>query len=33
VVIFAVFAFALYFAAVDAVVGGAVQKLFDMFTK
>ena len=33
VVIFAVFAFALYFAVVDAVVGGAVQRLFDTFTK
>lgn len=33
VVIFAVFAFALYFAVVDAVVGGAVQRLFDAFTK
>jgi len=33
VVIFAVFAFALYFALVDAVVGGAVQKMFDAFTK
>jgi preprotein translocase subunit SecE len=33
VVIFAVFAFAVYFAVVDAVVGNAIQKLFDMFTK
>ena len=33
VVIVAVFAFAAYFALVDAVVGRAVQKLFDTFTK
>lgn len=33
VVIVAVFAFAAYFAVVDAVVGRAVQKLFDTFTK
>ena len=33
VVIFAVFAFAVYFAVVDAVVGGAVQRMFDAFTK
>ena len=33
VVIVAVFAFAAYFMVVDAVVGEAVQKLFDTFTK
>ncbi len=33
VVIFAVFAFAAYFAVVDTVVGRGVQKLFDTFTK
>ncbi len=33
VVIVAVFAFAAYFAVVDAVVGRAIQKLFDTFTK
>jgi len=33
VVIFAVFAFAAYFAVVDAVVGRGIQKLFDTFTK
>jgi preprotein translocase subunit SecE len=33
VVIFAVFAFAAYFAVVDYIVSGAVQKLFDTFTK
>ena len=33
VVIFAVFAFAAYFALVDAVVSSGVQKLFDAFTK
>jgi preprotein translocase subunit SecE len=33
VVIVAVFAFAGYFAVVDAVVGRAIQKLFDTFTK
>jgi preprotein translocase subunit SecE len=33
VVIFAVFAFAAYFAVVDAIVGRAVTKLFDTFTK
>ena len=33
VVIFAVFAFAAYFAVVDTVVGRGVQKLFDIFTK
>jgi preprotein translocase subunit SecE len=33
VVIVAVFAFAAYFAVVDAVVGRGVQKIFDTFTK
>jgi preprotein translocase subunit SecE len=33
VVIFAVFAFAAYFAVVDTLVGRAIQKLFDYFTK
>jgi preprotein translocase subunit SecE len=33
VVIFAVFAFAAYFAVVDAVVGRGIQALFDKFTK
>jgi len=33
VVIVAVFAFAAYFAVVDAVVGRAIQKLFDTFAK
>jgi len=33
VVIVAVFAFAAYFAAVDAVVGRTIQKIFDTFTK
>jgi preprotein translocase subunit SecE len=33
VVIVAVFAFAAYFAVVDAVVGRLIQKLFDTFTK
>lgn len=33
VVIFAVFAFAAYFAVVDTIVGRAIQKLFDTFTK
>ena len=33
VVIVAVFAFAAYFMVVDAIVGEAVQKLFDTFTK
>ena len=33
VVIFAVFAFAAYFAVVDALVGRGIQKLFDTFTK
>jgi preprotein translocase subunit SecE len=33
VVIFAVFAFAAYFAVVDTLVGRAIQKLFDTFTK
>lgn len=33
VVIFAVFAFAAYFAVVDTLVGRFIQKLFDMFTK
>lgn len=33
VVIFAVFAFAAYFALVDAIVSSGVQKLFDAFTK
>jgi len=33
VVIFAVFAFAAYFAMVDFVVGRGIQKLFDTFTK
>jgi preprotein translocase subunit SecE len=33
VVIFAVFAFAAYFAVVDTLVGRLIQKLFDTFTK
>jgi preprotein translocase subunit SecE len=33
VVIFAVFAFAAYFAVVDALVGRGITKLFDTFTK
>ena len=33
VVIVAVFAFAAYFAVVDAIVGRVIQKVFDMFTK
>ena len=33
VVIVAVFAFAAYFAVVDAVVGAAITKLFDTFAK
>jgi preprotein translocase subunit SecE len=33
VVIVAVFAFAAYFAVVDAIVGRAIQKLFTTFTK
>jgi preprotein translocase subunit SecE len=33
VVIFAVFAFAAYFAVVDTIVGRLIQKLFDTFTK
>ena len=33
VVIFAVFAFAAYFAVVDTLVGRAIKKLFDTFTK
>jgi preprotein translocase subunit SecE len=33
VVIVAVFAFAAYFAVVDAVVGKAITKLFDTFAK
>ena len=33
VVIFAVFAFAVYFAIVDTIVGRGIQKLFDTFTK
>jgi preprotein translocase subunit SecE len=33
VVIFSVFAFAAYFAVVDTIVGRAIQKLFDYFTK
>ena len=33
VVIFAVFAFAAYFAVVDTIVGRGIQKLFDTFTK
>ena len=33
VVIFAVFAFAAYFAVVDAVVSRGIQKLFDTFAK
>jgi preprotein translocase SecE subunit len=33
VVIVAVFAFAGYFAVVDAIFGRAIQKLFDTFTK
>ena len=33
VVIVAVFAFAAYFAVVDAIVGRVIGKLFDTFTK
>jgi preprotein translocase subunit SecE len=33
VVIFAVFAFAAYFAVVDTLVGRFIQKLFDTFAK
>ena len=33
VVIVAVFAFAAYFEVVDSIVGRAIQKLFDTFTK
>jgi len=33
VVIFAVFAFAAYFAVVDTVLNRAIQKLYDTFTK
>ncbi|MEQ1887063.1 MAG: preprotein translocase subunit SecE [Bryobacteraceae bacterium] len=33
VVIFAVFAFAAYFAVVDSIVGRGVTALFDKFTK
>jgi preprotein translocase subunit SecE len=33
VVIFAVFAFAAYFAVVDTLVGRLIKKLFDTFTK
>jgi preprotein translocase subunit SecE len=33
VVIAAVFAFAAYFAVVDAIVGRTIQKIFDTFTK
>ena len=33
VVIVAVFAFAAYFAVVDALVGKAITKLFDTFAK
>jgi len=33
VVIFAVFAFAAYFAVVDTIVGRGIQKLFDTFAK
>jgi len=33
VVIAAVFAFAAYFAVVDSLVGRAITKLFDVFTK
>ena len=33
VVIFAVFAFAAYFAVVDTLTGRFIQKLFDIFTK
>lgn len=33
VVIVSVFAFAAYFALVDAICGRAIQKLFDTFTK
>jgi preprotein translocase subunit SecE len=33
VVIAAVFAFAAYFALVDAIVGRGITKLFDTFTK
>ena len=33
VVIFAVFAFAAYFAIVDTLVGRGVKKLFDTFAK
>ena len=31
--IVAVFAFAAYFCVVDTIVGAAIQKLFDTFTK
>ena len=33
VVIFAVFAFAAYFAVVDTLVGRGIKKLFDTYTK
>ena len=33
VVLFAVFAFAAYFALVDQIVGSAIQKLFSSLTK
>jgi preprotein translocase subunit SecE len=33
VVIVAIFAFAAYFALVDAIVGRAITKLFETFTK
>ena len=33
VVIFAVFAFAAYFAVVDTIVGRLIKKLFDTFAK
>ena len=33
VVIISVFAFAAYFELVDSIVGRAIQKLFDTFTK
>ena len=33
VVLFAIFAFAAYFAVVDTVIGRLTQKLFDTFTK
>ena len=33
VVIFAVFAFAAYFAVVDTIVGRGIKKLFDTFAK